>query len=144
MKDLIETTKGILLEESEKQKKYQAFFKKALKKFGAKSPAELDDEKKKEFFDYIDKNWKGEDEKKESVKEASVEGSKEFDAVVDAAEGVEQRLKALTMAIEKRVMVSVDDAWEDTDIAHMKKAEKFLKSIQKDVSNIEKKIQKFG
>jgi hypothetical protein len=44
------------------QKKYQAFFKKALKKFGAESPADLDDEKKKEFFNYIDKNYKSVDE----------------------------------------------------------------------------------
>ena len=42
---------------SPKQKKYQAFFKKALKKFGVESPAELDDEKKKEFFNYVDKNY---------------------------------------------------------------------------------------
>lgn len=44
------------------QKKYQAFFKSALKKFDAESPADLDDEKKKEFFNYIDKNYKGENE----------------------------------------------------------------------------------
>ena len=44
------------------QKKYQAFFKKALKKFGAESPADLDDDKKKEFFNYIDKNYKSVDE----------------------------------------------------------------------------------
>tara|TARA_B100001113_G_C21116112_1_gene625409 strand:+ start:2383 stop:3024 length:642 start_codon:yes stop_codon:yes gene_type:complete len=42
---------------SPKQKKYQAMFKKALKKFGVKSPSELDKEKRKEFFDYIDKNY---------------------------------------------------------------------------------------
>ena len=42
---------------SDKQKKYQAFFKKALKKFGVESPAELDDAKKKEFFNFIDKNY---------------------------------------------------------------------------------------
>jgi hypothetical protein len=41
---------------------YQKFFDKALEKFGAKSPAELSDEKKKEFFDYVDKNWEGENE----------------------------------------------------------------------------------
>jgi len=49
----------------------------ALKKFGVTSPAELDDAKKKEFFDYIDKNYnssdeKGEDGKKESVKEGEL------------------------------------------------------------------------
>ena len=43
---------------------YQKFFKSALSKFGIKSPAELDDEKKKEFFNYIDKNY---DAKNESM-----------------------------------------------------------------------------
>jgi len=49
-------------EQSEKQKKYQAFFDKALKKFGVKSPAELEGEKKKEFFDYVDKNYEADNE----------------------------------------------------------------------------------
>jgi hypothetical protein len=43
--------------QSPKQKKYQAFFKKALKKFGVKSPQELKRDKRKEFFDYVDANW---------------------------------------------------------------------------------------
>ena len=55
-------TEAAAREESEKQKKYQAFFNKALKKFNVKSPAELDDVKKKEFFNYVDKNYKGENE----------------------------------------------------------------------------------
>ena len=46
---------------------YQKFFMKALKKFGVSSPTELDDAKKKEFFDYVDKNWTGKKEEKESV-----------------------------------------------------------------------------
>ena len=50
-------TEAAAKEESEKQKKYQAFFQKALKKFGVKSPGELDDNKKKEFFNYVDKNY---------------------------------------------------------------------------------------
>lgn len=49
-------------EESEKQKKYQAFFKKALAKFGVKSPDELEGDKKKEFFDYVDKNYEADKE----------------------------------------------------------------------------------
>lgn len=52
--------KEVLKEESTK---YQEFFKTALKKFNVKSPAELEDEKKKEFFDYVDANW---DAKKET------------------------------------------------------------------------------
>jgi hypothetical protein len=44
---------------------YQKFFKKALKKFGVNSPDELEGDKKKEFFDYVDKNWKGDHEEVE-------------------------------------------------------------------------------
>ena len=37
---------------------YQEFFKKAMKKFNISTPADLKDPaKKKEFFDYIDKNY---------------------------------------------------------------------------------------
>ena len=49
-------------EASEKQKKYQAFFDKALKKFGVKSPNELEGDKKKEFFDYVDANYEADNE----------------------------------------------------------------------------------
>ena len=49
-------------EESEKQKKYQAFFQKALKKFGVSSPSELEGDKKKEFFDYVDANYEADKE----------------------------------------------------------------------------------
>ena len=41
---------------------YQKFFNAALKKFGVSSPDELEGDKKKEFFDYVDKNWKGDHE----------------------------------------------------------------------------------
>ena len=60
--DYILPPHGKTLDEEElssKQKEYRAFFSKALKKFDAKSPASLDDGKKKEFFSYVKKNWKG-------------------------------------------------------------------------------------
>ena len=41
---------------------YQKFFKKKLKEFGVSSPDELADEKKKEFFDMVDKEWKADKE----------------------------------------------------------------------------------
>ena len=42
---------------------YQEFFKKAMDKFKINSPADLKDPvRKKEFFDYIDKNYKAKDE----------------------------------------------------------------------------------
>ena len=41
---------------------YEEFFQKAMKKFGISSPDELDDDKKKEFFNYVDKNYKAKKE----------------------------------------------------------------------------------
>ena len=38
---------------------YQAFFNKKLKAYGVSSPDELDDAKKKKFFDEIEKEWTG-------------------------------------------------------------------------------------
>lgn len=46
----------------EEDNKYQKFFKKKLADMGVKSPAELSDEKKKEFFNVIDKEWKAKKE----------------------------------------------------------------------------------
>jgi len=59
------TTMGEEVDLFEKSEEYQKFFQSALKKFGIDSPAELDDKKKKEFFDYVDKNWEGENEEDE-------------------------------------------------------------------------------
>ncbi len=47
----------------ETKEEYQEFFKKVLKKFDVESPDELDDNKKKEFFNYINQNWNSGDEK---------------------------------------------------------------------------------
>ena len=58
----IEDDKEEADEQSKKQEKYQKFFNAALKKFGVKSPAELEGDKKKEFFDYVDKNYEGDNE----------------------------------------------------------------------------------
>ena len=45
------------------QSDYDTFFKKAMKKFGIDSPADLkSEEDKKEFFNYVDKNFKGKNE----------------------------------------------------------------------------------
>ena len=51
-----------LQEVEEPRAKGEKEFKKALKKFDADSPADMDDEKKKEFFNYIDKNYKAKKE----------------------------------------------------------------------------------
>ena len=46
---------------------YKKFFDAALKKFKVSSPAELKDDQKKKFYDYIDKNWEGDNEKAEGA-----------------------------------------------------------------------------
>lgn len=47
---------------SEKQKKYRDFFMEKMLKYDVDSPAEMDEETKKKFFNEIDKDWKAEDE----------------------------------------------------------------------------------
>jgi len=42
---------------------YEKFFQSAMKKFGISSPDELEDDKKKDFFNYVDKNYKAKNEK---------------------------------------------------------------------------------
>ena len=70
---------------AEDKERYQKFFKSALKKFGVTSPGELEGEKKKEFFNYVDKNYEADNEtdKDESVKE---EFSKLYEAFNKAKE----------------------------------------------------------
>jgi len=54
---------------------YQKFFKSALDKFNIKSPTELDGDKKKEFFNYIDKNYDAKNEDLQSPKDEEVSES---------------------------------------------------------------------
>ena len=53
-----ESVRGAQIKEGD----YEAFFQKALAKFGVSSPDELDDAKKKELFNYVDANYKAEKE----------------------------------------------------------------------------------
>ena len=60
-----EKMKKLQKEEENKQKKYQAFVSVMLKKFGVESPDELEGEKKKAYFDALDKGWEAEGEEPE-------------------------------------------------------------------------------
>ena len=53
-------------EASGEKEAYQKFFNSILKKFGVSSPAELEGDKKKEFYDAIDAGWEGDNEKPEA------------------------------------------------------------------------------
>jgi len=84
------------LKESEKQKAYQKFFNAALKKFGVESPGDLDDSKKKEFFNYIDKNYKS------KAEEIDAKGKDEEDVnEAMSQKDMEKRLKLIKKAVEK-------------------------------------------
>jgi hypothetical protein len=45
-----------------KEGSYEDFFRAALNKWGVSEPDQLDDEEKSKFFNYVDKNWSGENE----------------------------------------------------------------------------------
>tara|TARA_Y100001936_G_C16090385_1_gene685604 strand:- start:5149 stop:5376 length:228 start_codon:yes stop_codon:yes gene_type:complete len=44
------------------KEQYTKFINAKLKKYGVKSPAELDDADKKKFYNEVDKEWKSDDE----------------------------------------------------------------------------------
>jgi len=55
--------KAIIAEKGKDDKAaFKKFYDKTLAKFGVKSPSELDDAKKKKFFDAIDAGWESDDE----------------------------------------------------------------------------------
>ena len=59
---------------------YEQFFQKAMKKFGIKSPDELkDDEAKKKFFNFVDKNYQAKAEGKKDSEEAQQPGKRDDD-----------------------------------------------------------------
>ena len=69
---------------------YKKFFRAALKKFGVSDPSELDDDKKKEFFDYVDSNWKSDDE--ESTGEEDPKEPEDEDEDEDEEDEVEENI----------------------------------------------------
>ena len=55
------------------KKNIKSSFKAALKKFGVDSPADFKDgAKKKEFFNYVDKNYKGDHEESVDLEEEDI------------------------------------------------------------------------
>ena len=123
-----ETPTGPAQEESEKQKKYQAFFNSALKKYGVKSPAELKGDKKKEFFDYVDKNYEADQEsvKKESVQVNEILGVRVPDAGKDSG------------GVRKAMGKDDDGGSSDKDDEKMSDNDEISK-LQKKIEDLEKK-----
>ena len=61
------------MEKEGDKEKYEKFFRSALKKFGVDSPADFkSDEEKKKFFNYVDKNYKGDHEESVDLEEENI------------------------------------------------------------------------
>ena len=84
------TTLMTNMSEAGDKEAYQAFFKATLKKFGVTEPDQLEGDKKKKFFDAIDKGWKGDNEKPEpGDKKEEVEIDESFiDDIVDTFKSI--------------------------------------------------------
>lgn len=86
-----------------KDAEYDAFFRKALEKFGKSGVGEMNPEEKKKFFNYVDANWKGRGEVKEGKAAAPslADGSTEEDRQEYGP--VLKTFKAKIAKIEKKV-----------------------------------------
>ena len=92
------------------KEEYTKFFNAAMKKFGIDSPADLkSDEEKKKFFDYVDKNYKG--EKDEEV----------------------QKLRKELFGLKEGKMSDIDQMMKDG-----KSAEEIAKTLKLDVKAVKK------
>ena len=114
----------------EDKERYQKFFKSALKKFGVDSPAQLKGDKKKEFFDYVDKNYEADNEtdKDESVKEDTIaEATYHNDYMWDGESnsGIKADIKVLTKKYPGLKFKHTGKGGGDV-IGDTKKIEKFL------------------
>ncbi len=90
-------------QQQEDKERYQKFFKSALKKFGVDSPAQLKGDKKKEFFDYVDKNYEADNES--DVDEGL--GS----SIRKAAGKAKKAVKRATMSKAARSKADADDVF---------------------------------
>ena len=82
-------------EESEKQAAYKKVFNAGLKKFGVSGIGEMDDEKKKEFFNWVDKNYEA------KAEELDKKGEEEVDELTDKQKKLPPALQKAIKAKEK-------------------------------------------
>ena len=77
-------------EEEGDKEDYMKFFAGKLKKYGVKSPAELDDEKKKKFFNEIEKDWKHDSKEEVEVEKKEENLGKRVTARLEADSSEEE------------------------------------------------------
>jgi hypothetical protein len=104
-------TEGFISEGTKEE--YEKFFSSAMKKFKINSPADLkSDEEKKKFFDYVDKNYKGE-KSEELLKAVSEHGDWVNEKKLALAK--EFKVSSMRQALEKVWNVG-DDYSEDDEV----------------------------
>ena len=109
---------------------YTKFFNAALKKFGVKSPADLkDDAKKKEFFNYVDKNYKGDHEESNNLEEVNAK------YITDKDQGnrdLQKLIKKHKLKI-KTLQKNVNPGYDEVEISGDKRdLEKMMKTTGDD------------
>ena len=112
------------------KEKYQKFFQSALKKFGVDSPADFkDDAKKKEFFNYVDKNYKGDHEESVDLEEVNAK------VIMDKDQGnrdLQKLLKKHKLKI-KTLHKNVNPGYDEVEISGDKREmEKMMKTTGDD------------
>ena len=106
MKTKTESIVNKLKEDAE----YQKFFKSAMDKFGIKSPKGLSDKKKKEFFNYVDKNYKAKSEEVsesyQSLKKAGEGDIPLLRAYIEEKYPADEELKAIFNDVLRTVQIN--------------------------------------
>ena len=112
-------------EEEDKQKKYQAFVSVMLKKFGVESPAELEGDKKKAYFDALDKGWDAEGEKPEPEDKKSEKKNENYEGKLNEINAED----ALALALTGAGIWALKKAWDKWGKEN--KITRFVKDIGK-------------
>jgi hypothetical protein len=114
---------------------YQKFFRSALKKFGVTEPDQLKGAKKKEFFDYVDKEWKSDDEEA-GIEEAGSDYVIYHKAFYSATQA------AADLAKKRGYEVDEDSWWNSVSIGPKKPSDGVTNSYHIELNKNNKKQKK--
>jgi len=134
--------KDVLTEKSisKSSPEYDTYFKAALKKFNIKSPSELDDYKKTEFFNYVDRGWDAEKNETDLDETSSVGGLSGGDSYQTPFAFSKRELNPRKKkSIEKNGVVIVKEE-VTPEISPKKHIANCVKEIRYKLSEVEKMI----
>ena len=111
-KEISKEMKKLGIQESKEE--YEKFFNSAMKKFGVDSPADFKDAaKKKEFFNYVDKNYKAKEEELDKEDEKSVDDV--IKGLKKAVKTHQGQVKSLTKDIKDETNLEEDTMSKNVD-----------------------------